>query len=142
MTRKQKTLAFGSAMLGLIACDQNKSSETQTTGATMPMRVQTPVAVAADPNDDTIDRITAARCTREVACNNIGTGKKWVDDSSCHREVRQNVHADFRRTECRYVLTDKLQSCIDAIRDEKCDAVLDLTRMNACRKSAICSDTP
>ncbi len=148
------------ALLGLVACEKNQSSDqTSTTGATRETPQTQPTTVtqpnlgantgtttglnaneAKDANDTTIDRLTDTRCKREVACNNIGSGKKYNDEPACRREVRQNVHSDFRQSECHVVLTDKLQSCIDEIQAEKCGSAFDFARMNACRKGNLCKD--
>ncbi len=158
-------LIVGSAaLLGLVACEKNQSSDqTQTTGATRENPQNQPqttpnqptfnqpqtgtntgTGMAAsetkDPNDATIDRITDARCKRELACNNVGNGKKYNDEAACKRELRQNTHSDLRQSECKTVLTDKVQSCIDAIQNEKCDSVFELSRVNACRKGNLCKD--
>lgn len=116
-----------SAAFFAVACDRHDVDQTTTT-------------TGATTNDTTIDRITQARCARELACNNVGANKKWSDTAACRREIRQNVHGDYRESECHVVLTDRLQSCIDAIHVEKCDAVFDMTRINACRKSNICKN--
>lgn len=162
MTFDRNLIIFSSvAMLGLVACEKKESSETQTTGATRTSPETTTTSVQPttsnttppsnvgptlgtgmekDVNDAAIERLTEARCKREVACNNIGNGKKWNDEAACKREVRQNIHSDYRQSECHNVLQDKLQSCIDAINGEKCDSAFDLARMNACRKGNICKD--
>lgn len=155
------------ALLGLVACEKKENADqTQTTGATrtqenqgnvqpttsnttpgsnlnMPERGTTGTTTTGmekDANDATIERITDARCRREVACNNIGNGKKWNDEAACKREVRQNVHSDYRQSECHVVLQDKVQACLDAINGEKCDSAFDLGRVTACRKGNLCKD--
>jgi hypothetical protein len=119
----------GSAAFFSVACDRSSTDQTTTTSAT-----------TNEPNDTTIERLTEARCRRELACDNVGANKKWNDEAACRREIRQNVHGDYRQSECHTVLADKLLSCIDAIQNEKCDAVFDMTRVNACRKRTICKD--
>ena len=121
------------------ACKEDKTSDqVHTTGATVaPPQIE---ARPSDQNDGTINRIAAARCARELACNNIGTGKKWTDDAACRREARQNLHADLRPSECHVVLTSKVQQCVEAIQNEKCDSMLDFSLMAACRNGAICQD--
>ena len=133
-----KVIIIGSAAFFAVACDRNDTDRTTTTGATR--NVGPSIQLGGDPNDSTIDRITDARCSRELACNSVGANKKWNDVAACRREVRQNIHGDYRQSECHVVLTDKLQSCIDAIQNEKCDAVFDMTAVTACRKGNICKD--
>ena len=153
------------AVLGLVACEKKENADqTQTTGATrtspesttvqpttsntapgstvnMPERGTTATAgMEKDPNDATIERIAEARCNREVACNNIGNGKKWSDENACKREVHQNLHGDLRQSECHNLLQDKVTACLDAIKGEKCDSALDLNRITTCRKGNLCKD--
>lgn len=144
-------ILIGTAACLALACDQNKSGETTTTGATVTPTVNnaetatprdtTPTAglLDTDPNDSAIDRITSARCAREFACNRVGSGKKWTDDNACRRETRQNVRGDYNSTECHVIQSDKLQSCVDAIRDEKCDTLIG-PDFGVCRRGNICSE--
>ena len=131
-------IIIGSAAFFAVACDRNSTDQTTVTGAKR--NAGPSIQLGGDTNDTTIDRITQARCARELACNNVGPNKKWNDTAACAREIRQNIHGDYRQSECHVVLTDKLSSCIDAIQNEKCDAVFDMTRVNACRKGNICKD--
>ena len=126
-------IIFGSAVcFVVVACNKSDADQTTTTTTTG--------ASTRDDNETTIDRITDARCAREIACNNVGANRKWSDIAACRRDIRQSVHGDYRASECQVVLADKLRSCIDGIRDEKCDAVFDMTRINACRKGVICKE--
>lgn len=138
----RNVIVVGSAMLGLVACDKNDTDRTTTTtGAVRTTTATSPVTLPADPNDDAIDRITAARCRHELGCNTVGAGTRWPDDAACRRETRQNMQADMQRSECHVVLTDKVQSCIDSIRNEACGSVLDaIGRVSACRKNNLCED--
>jgi hypothetical protein len=140
-------IVVGSALLGLVACEKKQAEQTQTTGATQPETTSakpartSPKAAMADPNDAVIDRITAARCEREMVCNRVGSGKKWADDAACRSDLRPSTHEDLREAECKMVLTDRVQSCIDAIRTENCDNVMEGTRhIEACRKDKLCKD--
>ena len=134
----RQIVIVGSAAFFAVACNQNDVDRTTTT--TGRLTPNGTIDLGADRNDGTIDRVTQARCAHELACNNVGANKKWSDAAACQREMRQNIQADYRESECHVVLTDKVQSCIDAIRNEKCDDVFDMARITACRKSNICKD--
>jgi len=136
----QRIVIIGSAAFFAVACNRNDADRTTTTTGATTRNPGPSIELGGDPNDTTIDRITDARCAREVACNHVGASKKWSDPAACRRELRQNIHGDYRQSECHVVLTDKLQSCIDSIQNEKCDSVFDMTRINACRKGNICKD--
>jgi hypothetical protein len=128
-------LVVGSAVLGMFACKHDTTNQTETTGAT----TTTGASAIADPNDATIDRITEAQCKREVRCDTPGkNNEKWSDEAACRRELRPNYYTDFRARACRVVLTDRLQSCIEAINTDKCNDVYDISRVTACRRTNIC----
>jgi hypothetical protein len=138
MTR-ERTIAIAITFACLGGCQHdNKTGQLETTGATV--HTTTGAHGTPDPNEPTIERFANVRCAHELTCNNIGAGKKWTDEAACRREVRQNVHADFRQSECHTILADKLQACVDAIHDERCDVIIDFTRVTACRKGNICKD--
>ena len=134
----KELVILGSAAFFAVACNRNDADQTTTT--TGKLTPNGTIDIGADPNDGTIDRITEARVAHEVACNNVGANKKWSDAAACRREIRQNVHGDYRQGECHVVLMDRVQSCIDSIQNEKCDAVFDMTRVSTCRKTNICKD--
>ena len=91
-------------------------------------------------NEGAIDRITAARCDREVACNNVGAGKSYGTREACMNELGHNKRADLNPEECgRGISEPDLNDCLHDIRDEKCGNPLDsLSRLAACRKAKLC----
>jgi len=129
---------IGAAAFFVVACNRNDVDRTTTT--TGKLTPNGTIDLGADPNDATIDRITQARCARELACNNVGANKKWSDAAACRREIRQNIRGDYRQSECHVVQMDKLQTCIDEIQNDECGDVFDMARVMACRKTNICKD--
>ncbi len=139
----------------VVACDQNKSGETTTTGATITPLNNAPALVpndvsalaagtelgSSDVNDTAIERMTSARCARALSCNNAGSGKKWTNDDACRRELRQTVRADFNADVCRGLSEEKVEECVEAIQDQNCDELLGAS-FGACLKTTICNDTP
>ena len=123
--------------IALVACEKNESTDqTRTTGAT----TQSVRATAPDPNDKTIDRVTAARCERELACERIGQGKKWADEAACRRALRPSTYSELRAKECKVVLDDKVQACLLAMPDQNCDSVSQGVRdIEPCAKDKLCS---
>jgi len=122
--------------LALVACHKNESvDQTRTTGATENVR-----AMAPDPNDKTIERVTAARCERELACERIGQGKKWADEAACRRDLRPSTYSQLRSKDCNVVLDDKVQACLLAMPTENCDSVSQGVRdIEPCGKDKLCS---
>ena len=100
----------------------------------------TGASVATSPNDDAITRITTARCDREVACNNVGDGKKYADKGACEREVRQDTNSSLRASECGVVKGPEMDSCLSEITGQKCGDPFDaVSRMAACRQGKLCT---
>lgn len=140
---------------GVVNCEKsNRSEQTQTTGATQPSdqtqakeqqkkeeKQGVPTMTAPDPNESTIDRVTIGRCDREMACGRIGQGKKWNDMADCKRDLGKDTRDDLKANECKGVLNDKVQTCLDALRSENCDNVQSgLSRVEACQKQKLCKD--
>ena len=91
-------------------------------------------------NEHAINRITAARCDRDMACNNIGAGKKFETREACTNELGHDKAADIRAEECpRGISEPDLNDCLADIRSEKCGNPLDsISRRAACRKAKLC----
>lgn len=91
-------------------------------------------------NEDAIQRITTARCERELACNNIGAGKSYSTREACTNELGHDKRADIRAEECpRGISEPDLNDCLADIRSEKCGNPLDsISRLAACRKGKLC----
>jgi hypothetical protein len=123
---------FGAAASLLLvlpaACNHERSGLTTTTGAEIL------------PAEDAVNRLTARRCEREFDCNNIGAGKKYEDHGACEREVAHDLRAELRPANCTYgVRGDKLEQCMQELRNEKCGNPLDaVSRLATCRTGRIC----
>ncbi len=91
-------------------------------------------------NEGAIERITAARCDREVACNNVGAGKSYDTREACTNKLGHDKRADLRAEECpRGISEPDLNDCLTDIKSEKCGNPLDtVSRLAACRKGKLC----
>lgn len=91
-------------------------------------------------NQVAVDRLTAARCAREVACSNVGPDKHFANDETCWRDVRKKVTEDIKPVDCPNGIDGKeVDSCIEAIRTESCTNPIDtMSRMAACQTSKLC----
>jgi hypothetical protein len=124
--------AAGFVVLG--ACGGASVSAGVGTGAS------TTSAVVVD-NDHAIDALTKARCDRENACNNIGPNDKKFDSfDACQNEIRHDTAITLRPEKCQNgVIADRLDSCLDQIRTERCGNALDkIERVAVCRKAMLC----
>ena len=88
------------------------------------------------------ERIVAARCTRETACNNVGSDKRFANYEICMRELHGELGDDLQSSGCsRGVDPVALDRCIDAIQAEGCNSLVDtIQRLAACRSSDLCHD--
>ncbi len=164
MTFKGNLIMIGAgvALLALVACDKNnKSEETQTTGATQSQGAQNPGVNAAaandndkanknnnkpnastpDPNQHVIQQITQARCQREMACGKIGPNKHWTDEQACVSDLGNDTYEALKAKDCKQPLEPKVQTCLKALPNENCDNVESgLSRIQACEQNALCKD--
>lgn len=161
MTLNRKVLIAGTgvALLALVACEKNnKADETQTTGATQtqpennpaannnqenkPLEKKNQVGVnTPDPNQAIIQKVTQARCQREMACGEVGNGKKYATEADCVSDLGKDTFEDLKAKECKTPMQDKVNDCVAALPKENCDNVRsDLSHILACRAGAICKD--
>jgi len=94
-------------------------------------------------NELAVERIVAARCARETACNNIGSDKHFTDYDVCTHELRSNIGDDLKTTVCpRGIDGKELEECMESIRTESCNNPIDtISRLAACRTSDMCLKT-
>jgi hypothetical protein len=94
-------------------------------------------------NELAVERIVAARCARETACNNIGSDKHFVDYAICAREIRSRMATDLHASECpRGIDATALDKCVETIRTESCNNPIDtIQRLAACRTGEMCLKT-
>lgn len=119
----------------------------RTRGAAVPNdRVGTTTVTGADvskgalSNESAIERIVAARCARETACNNVGSDKHFTNHDVCARELRSKIGDDLKGSECpKGIDAKELDECMEAIRTESCNNPIDtISRLAACRTGDMC----
>jgi hypothetical protein len=92
----------------------------------------------------TVDRLTAARCDREQACNNIGDGKKYASRSVCMEQIHGSIANDLNSYQCPGGLDDSaVNQCMNAIGNEECGVhpMEALSRLDKCRSGSMCPST-
>jgi hypothetical protein len=84
--------------------------------------------------------LTNARCDREVACNNVGLERRFVDRDACLREVGRGVQAEVRAEVCpNGIDSTKLSLCASLAREERCGSLLDMIdRTTSCTRHELC----
>ena len=113
--------------------DRDRSGTTTVTGAN----------VGAVGNDSAIQRIVAARCAREAACNNVGADKRFTSGEVCTQKVRADMRDDLNAKDCpRGIDQKELNECLEEIKNENCNNPIDMIgRLAACRTSDLCLKT-
>jgi hypothetical protein len=112
---------------------ERSTGETTVTGANVG---------AAVNNETAVNRIVAARCEREAACNNIGTDKHYTSRETCSNDMRVKLRDDLKASDCPGGIDGKhLDDCLTAIRKESCgNPIESLSRVSACNTSGLCLD--
>jgi hypothetical protein len=116
--------------------ERDRSGTTTVTGAN----------VGTVSNESAINRIVAARCAREAACNNLGTDKRFTSRDLCSQQLRSDMRDDLSAKDCpRGIDQKELDECLTEIQNENCNNPIDMIgRLAACRTSDLClkTDTP
>ena len=103
-----------------------------------------PPATSAGPSskiDDAILRMTSGRCDREVACGNVGGGKRYSDRDACDLEVSQDATSVLRSNACGTVVAEEVDKCLSEVTGQKCGGAFDaVSRMPACRQDKLCTN--
>jgi hypothetical protein len=122
--------------LGLLAGCKDRTDREQTTTVTG-------AVVPSTTHDGAIARIVAARCARELTCNNIGSDKKFASQDICAQKIRVDMKDDLNATDCPGGVDQKeLDECLAQIKSEDCNNPIDkIERLGACRTSDMCLKT-
>jgi hypothetical protein len=102
------------------ACGASTAPVSTTTTTMAPLTIRETVIAAPIRNDDAIERVTAARCGREVDCRNIGFDRTWTSYDGCTRDVRGAMRNTLGSGCARGVGPLALQDCVDATRSQPC----------------------
>jgi hypothetical protein len=131
MERTARALAFAGLLVAPLAC--GRGEERPAAASTTAARTVT--------IDDAARRITAARCEREVGCNNVGPGKRFEERSACLRELERDARATVPAEECVSGVDDaRLATCVLDIENGRCGSPLPTAeRIPSCRRTELCA---
>lgn len=128
-------------LLAMVACNRDQSGsagkdpdQQDRSGAA------TLTSASFTTKESAVDRITAARCAREVTCSNIGADKHFATNDKCVSEVKSRLDADLGPNDCPDGIDAKqVDECLDAIRKESCtNPMSTVARLAECRTSSLC----
>lgn len=104
-------------------------STTTITSATVPVSA-----------DRAVNRVAEARCDRELACDNIGSGHHWESREACLLDLKKDLREKLGSRECANgVDRDRLNACLKESRTEQCGNPVDgVERASACGTSELC----
>jgi hypothetical protein len=115
-------------LLAFLACRDDRATETKTTSAQLD----------TVGNESAIERITTARCNRELACAELGHAPA-SGALQCAAEVRRAIQHSLSAAECPLGIDRAaLDTCVNAIRDERCGVAFDTFTVSACQARDLC----
>jgi hypothetical protein len=127
------------------AADQGKDEERRTEeqqGSTAPRAIgggpREPGGSTSTPS--AVVSLATARCDREVKCQRIGPTEKYNNRSDCLADMDRPERLALSSEACPGGISEQgLASCLQSIRDERCDQRLEgLSRLPSCRSSNLC----
>lgn len=87
-----------------------------------------------------VARIVAARCEREVRCNNVGAKGKYPSRDDCATRIQDEKRDTINEKDCPGGIDRKhLDDCLAEVRDEPCrNPLVSISRLVSCRSSRLC----
>ena len=90
--------------------------------------------------DQAATRITASRCERAFACQNVGSGRSFGTHADCRRRLGSDTRRALGASCSEGIDANRLGDCEREIRGEDCNLALDaLENAASCRASALCN---
>jgi hypothetical protein len=82
--------------------------------------------------------LATARCGHAVACDDVGSGRRFSTEARCFEEVRESVRHDLTPCALQGIDQATLAGCERRLREESCTPLSTLSRMLACRPQTLC----
>jgi hypothetical protein len=93
-------------------------------------------------SDGAVIRLGGARCDREVACNHVGSGKKFESRYECVRELGTRTRTELRGVERNCtggVVETRMDDCLRDVKLAGCDGSIEhVDHFAACRQANLC----
>ena len=134
------SLGLGFFAVIMAACSRNPSGANPDPDQQDRSGSATLTSASFTTKDSAVDRITAARCAREVTCSNIGPDRHFTTGDKCVSEVKARLDSDLGPNDCPDGIDAKqVDECLDAIRKESCtNPMSTVARLAECRTSSLC----
>jgi hypothetical protein len=107
-----------------------------------PEPVMRPASSTVVANDRAVEKMANANCERELACENIGLGRRYETPELCVGTFEREKYSELGFGKCLLgVDYIQLDLCIREIKSEACGSALyTLDALGACRSSKLCRD--
>jgi len=107
-----------------------------------PEPVMRPASSTVVANDRAVEKMANANCERELACENVGLGRRYETPAMCVGTFEREKYSELGFGKCLlgvdYV---QLDLCIREIKDADCGSALyTLDALGACHSSKLCRD--
>lgn len=149
MRTQAKIFVAGALLFGLAgACDRDRDSRGTARTTSGPYDRRTldprPVEKVTTRYEAEVQRLSTARCDREVRCNNVGGDKRYESRDHCLNNIKTSLQEELNKWDCAGgVRTGQLAECLNAITNEDCGNPIDTVgRLVACRSGDLCSESP
>lgn len=130
-----RTVMFLACAVTILACKQDKTGTTSTTGAAETTSGATPVRYMA-----ATARITGARCDREVACSQVGAKKRFETRDICTRNEGSRTQDELKAADCPNGVDEKkLHTCLETLAKQDCTKLVSaLQSIDECKTATLC----
>ena len=131
MMSLEKMVALSAAIWTVAACQKVE-----------PEPVMRPASSTVVANDRAVQKMANANCERELACGNIGRGRRYETPEMCVGTFEREKYSELGFGKCLlgvdYIQLDR---CVREIESESCrSALYTLDGLGACGSSKLCRD--
>ncbi len=127
------------ALALLLGCLCANCDRRETTEPTLTPASRTESGERATGVERATEEIAAARCERELRCDNVGPNETYTSREDCMRSLWIDTYDELSACEDG-VQRRQLDACLDEIRARDCGMVARLDAYPACRLDKLCLD--
>lgn len=140
MRRVSPWFGFFTMAMAMAGCSRHPSGASADPDRQDRSGAATLTSASFTTKESAVDRITAARCAREVTCSNIGPDKHYPSNDKCVEEMKARLDRDLGPNDCPDGIDARqVDECLDAIRNESCSNPMSMVaRLAECRTSSLC----
>jgi hypothetical protein len=149
MKRASVVFCLTLSSIGIAACEKEREEPmTPAAQAGTPTMDETTQSQASQSKSGVTDSqrsakvIAAARCEREVRCNNVGADGAFASQEECVASVEPATRSQLEARQCPAGVEQvELDECVEEVRDQDCTSTTGSIELVAeCSTSELCLD--